>query len=137
MMAQAGASMVLSRLPSLKCGLKRSLATFDRTNTMRAGKVLEAVGPHFIKSTSSKSTAVGHLDWQPGAVRARLQKQLPQRTVVQSVCHACLPKCTIITKTPLVHERGQKSSRPSANLDGPHLPYIRTEVTQQVFDAVP
>mgnify|MGYP003694226909 CR=1 FL=1 len=40
-------------------GRRRTLADLERTKTMRAGKVLEAVGPHFIKSTSSSSTASG------------------------------------------------------------------------------
>ena len=40
MMAVAGADMVLSTLLAVRCGFSRSLAAFDFTKTMRAGRQL-------------------------------------------------------------------------------------------------
>ncbi len=40
MMAHTGATMVLSRLPSERWGLRRSLAALDFTKRMRAGEQL-------------------------------------------------------------------------------------------------
>ena len=76
--------MVLSTLPALRCGFRRSFAAIDFTNTIRAGKPLLAVGAIFVRSTSSLQQAVGDVTWLPCPMRARLQEQLPQRLVVQS-----------------------------------------------------
>ena len=59
MMAQTGAFMVLSRLPSESSGFSRSFASRDFTNTKRAGLQLALVGPSFTRSTSSCSSESG------------------------------------------------------------------------------
>src|SRR5262252_7029114 len=139
MMAQAGASMVRSRLPSLNSGRRRSFAAFERTNTMRAGKLLEAVGPHFIKSTSSTSTASGtSIGNQARCVRASRKSCFSASSCNRCAMPVSPQSPSSPTKTPLADERGRKTpvAGASALLHGPNLLHVRTEVTQQVFDAV-
>ena len=76
MMAQTGAFMVLSRLPSDRCGLSRSLASRDFTNTKRAGLQLARVGPIFIEIDDLMQQRVGHVPVAPGVMGARLEEQL-------------------------------------------------------------
>ena len=144
MMAQAGAVMVLSRLPSLRCGFSRSLAAFDFTNTMRAGRPLLAVGPIFMRSTSSFSTLSGtSRGSQARCVRASRNSCL-QRLVVQSHCVMSFDRRpstmsgSSIAKTPLAAERGLACSGSGAQpSDRPHLLHVRAEMLEQVLDAVP
>src|SRR5271169_254856 len=68
MMVHTGACIVFSRLPSLKCGFRRSLASFDFTNRKRAGEQLALVGPSLSTSTSwcrrsSGTSFCCHLLW--------------------------------------------------------------------------
>ena len=85
MMAQTGAFMVLSRLPSDRCGSSRSLAARDFTKMKRAGLQLAEVGPSFMRSTSSCSSASGTSLVQPGIMRARLAEQLVEAGVGKSL----------------------------------------------------
>src|SRR5262249_12395647 len=136
MMAQAGASMVRSRLPSARCGRRRSLAALERTKTMRAGKVLDAVGPHFIKSTSSikrlSGTSIGS---QARCVRASKKSCLsaPASSRSPMLASQVAPS---IAKPRSCTTGVRRSLRRASKLYRPHLAHIRTEVPQQVFDAV-
>ena len=57
MMAQTGAFIVLSRLPSDRCGLSRSLASRDLTKRKRAGLQLAEVGPSFSEIDDAHAAA--------------------------------------------------------------------------------
>src|SRR6476660_432781 len=137
MTAQVGAFMVFSRLPSLRCGMSRSLAALDFTKMTRAGRPLLAVGPIFMKSTSSFSTASG---------TSRGNQALCVRAPRNSCCSAlssnrivCSLNCQshFIAKTPLVAGRGCRY-RVTQRLSSyrPHLLHVRAEVLEQVLDAV-
>src|SRR5436853_2281858 len=111
-MAQAGAFMVLSRLPSLKCGINRSLAAFDRTNVTRAGNPLLAVGPIFMRSTSSFSTLSGtSRGSQARFVRAARNSRcsaLSSNRIGAPLVQNFHLMALSIAKTPLVAERGRE-----------------------------
>ena len=76
MMAQTGAFMVLSRLPSERCGLSRSLASRDFTKTKRAGLQLAAGRSHLGEIDDLMQQRVGHVLVAPGVMGARLAEQL-------------------------------------------------------------
>jgi len=120
--SQAGAFMVLSRLPSLKCGINRSLAAFDRTNVTRAGNPLLAVGPIFMRSTSSFSTLSGtSRGSQARFVRAARNSCCSALSSIRMVASRVQNFHLIglsIAKTPLVAERGHESCNNSARSTG-------------------
>src|SRR4029078_7561674 len=58
-MVHTGAFIVLSRLPSERCGLSFSFASRDLTKRKRAGLQFAEVGPSFKRSTSSCNNALG------------------------------------------------------------------------------
>src|SRR5581483_11245131 len=141
MMAVAGAAMVLSTLPELSRGLSLSLAAFDFTKTTRAGSELNAVGPIFMRSTSSTSRLSGtSLGCQSRLVRAsrksRLRAAWSSRMLVLPVPCARM-RAISIPKTPPVAERGRKNSAAGRwASDGPHFLNVGAEVPQQVLDPV-
>ena len=75
--ATAGAVAVLARLPSLISGTSRCLPSSVRTNTMRSGWVLAAVGAHLASSQiPSSSASVTGVSAKLFAVRASLNSSL-------------------------------------------------------------
>ena len=74
MMAQTGAFIVLSRLPSERCGLSRSFAARDFTNRKRAGLQLALVGPELGEIDDVMQQRVGDVPLVPGIMRARVRE---------------------------------------------------------------
>ena len=94
MMAQTGAFMVLSRLPSDRCGLSRSLASRDLTNRKRAGLQLARVGPIFSEIDDLMQQRVGHVLVAPGIMGARFEEQLVESGFGQLVRQTGRTSCT-------------------------------------------
>ena len=94
MMVQTGAFIVLSRLPSERCGLSRSFASGDFTNTKRAGLQLAEVGPSFRRSTILMQQLVGDVAVLPGVMGARRAKQLVETGLGKSLAQTGRTSCT-------------------------------------------
>jgi hypothetical protein len=83
MMAVAGAFMVLSRLPSLRCGNRGSFAVFDFTPHKACRQAIVGGWTHLGEGDQFSQRIVGYLARQR-PVRACGKKQLLQRSIVQS-----------------------------------------------------
>ena len=107
MMAQTGAFMVLSRLPSERCGLSRCLASGDFTNTKRAGLQLARSG----RASRDRRSCAAARRGRRG--RARRYGCAPSRNSWSRPASGSLPR----------------SNRPD-------LLHFGNEVPEQVLDAV-
>src|ERR1700730_11523683 len=91
-MAHTGACIVLLRLPSLKSGFRRSLASFDFTKMKRAGEQFALVGPILEDIEKPMQESVRHVLLLPFVVRAGVEKKLLQCGFVDGLRHEGPPE---------------------------------------------
>ena len=135
MIAHTGACIVLSRLPSERNGLRRAFASCDSRTRSAPAEQLALVGPIF---TCRRAAAAGrrHVLRLPVVVRARVEKSCAARQSSSADMVSLLWCCKRLQdKNPAVC--GGVSNSRSCSSDGLHLLHFRTEVAQQVLDAVP
>ena len=94
MMAQTGAFIVLSRLPSERCGLSRSLASRDFTNRNARRARIGGCRPELQEIDDLMQQSVRHVLVEPRIMRARVVKQLVETGLGDSAAQTGRTSCT-------------------------------------------